>query len=171
MSDLKAAALGVMLGWAWADLGEEGGNNSGPFVEKILASLDPPMAPGAAWCAAAVQAAWDVPAEALGVPNPLDAIRREALVADYLEHAQAQGWVAPTDEAEPGDLVIYQFPHGNHIGLLVQPPAPDGLTFVDVSGNTSDEDPRDGEGVEVKDRELNGGYPVTFVNPVRTEWE
>lgn len=167
MGDIKTVALGIMLGWEDMDAGEEGGNNSGPFVRRLLANVDPPINIAAAWCAAAIQGAWDVAARKLQISNPLDEVRREALVADYYE--RFQGYVVAPDEAEIGDLILYQF-HGagrwNHIGQLVVPPGI-GRDFIDVSGNTGDDDPRDGDGVESKERGLDRGYPVLFINPMR----
>lgn len=160
---IRATALGVAACDADHRVRESGGNNRGPRIRQYLENLDPPIAAAAPWCAAAVQYWSDVAARVLGTDNPLDAVRLEALVQSYYDefgHLE----VAPY-EAEPGDLVLFEFGDAgrwNHIGLLAQPPNPQGHLWT-VEGNTSDQNQRDGDAVVVKPRDLNAGYPVVFL--------
>lgn len=169
---LKAYALGAALRDAHLGMGEVGGNNRGPYVRGLLADVNPPLAEGAPWCAAAVQSWFDTPAKALRIPNPLDLVRREALVADYFELLRS--WQVTIDRVEPGDLVCFEFHRAgrwNHIGLVVHPPEPGSTLFTTVEGNTSAESDRDGDAVAVKNRHLDGGYRVVFLDPERTVHE
>ena len=134
---------------------EEGGNNRGPRVAEYLASLDPPLAEGAPWCAAFVQYVSDVAARAVGVPNPLDAVRLEAYVQSYVDQ-YGHAAVAP-ELALPGDLVCFSFggERWDHIGILSRRVAGD--SFWTIEGNTGTESERDGDGVAVKPRTLSTG--------------
>ena len=161
---LRATALGFAGCDADHRVREVGGNNRGPRIRQYLQNADPPFAEGAPWCAAAVQYWADGAARILGIVNPLDAVRQEALVQSYFEqfgHLQ----VTPA-EVQPGDLVLFRFSGSerwNHIGLVAQAPKPGSTTFWSVEGNTSDENQRDGDAVVIKPRDLNGGYPVCFI--------
>lgn len=159
---VSVAALGFLAAEVDHGVREEGGNNRGPRIRKYAANIDPPMPDGLAWCAMAVQYAADEAAAVLGVSNPLDAVKLEALVQSYFDELH-RDQVAPAD-ARPGDLVLYKFngsPTWNHIGLLARAPG-GGLEFYAVEGNTSDENQRDGDAVALKRREL-GKYPVCFI--------
>lgn len=168
---LELVALGCALRDAKLGMGEEGGNNRGPYVRSLLANLDPPLAEGAPWCAAAVQSWSDNAAQDLGVPNPLDAIRREALVQDY--HDQLRDRIVPANDVRPGCLVLFNFggQRWDHIGLVVRPPQVGSSLFVTVEGNTSAESERDGDAVAKKTRRLDSDYPVTFIDWTREDWE
>lgn len=156
----------VTLGFAGCDadhkVREEGGNNRGPRIRQYLDGLDPPIHADAPWCGAFVQYCSDAAARLLGVPNPLDAIRHEALVQSYVDSLRS----IASYEAEPGDLVAFRFESGpdrwNHIGILAQKVETDG-TFFSVEGNTSDESQRDGDAVAVKPRSINDSYDVRFL--------
>lgn len=163
---LAAVALGFLAGEVDHGVREEGGNNRGPRIRQYAANAEPPMPDGLAWCALAVQYAADKAAAVLEVPNPLDAVKLEALVQSYFDLLHGDE-VAPAD-ARPGDLVLYKFARDgkpaetwNHVGLLARAPGR-GLTFTALEGNTSDENQRDGDAVARKRREL-GKYPVCFI--------
>lgn len=169
--DLKRAALCVAVRDAELGMGEEGGNNRGPYVRSLLADLDPPIAVAAPWCAAAVQAWFDSAARTLGVRNPLDAVRQEGLVQSYYEWAHSNRLIVHPDDVEPGDLALYQFSGSdrwNHIGIVVRSADPGSPFFEAVEGNTSDESQRDGDQTARKPRTMFD-YPVVFVNPTRDE--
>ena len=157
---IRLVTLGVALGHADVRVREEGGNNRGPAIKKYLASLDPPMAEGAPWCASAVQYWADVAARALGVKNPLDAVKLEALVQSYYDEFRLDV-IGPAVRPEPGDLVLFKFPKDrkpsptwNHIGLIAQAPKTGTSIGWVVEGNTGDIDQRDGDGVYLKPRDL-----------------
>lgn len=174
MSGLQLVTLGVALADADHKVREEGGNNRGARIQDYLRNTEPPINVAAPWCAAAVQYWADVAARHLGVDNPLDAIRHEALVQSYHDALAPQGLVNP-DMVEPGDLALFRFPNGpdrwNHIGMVVQRPNDSGI-FWSVEGNTGDVDQRDGDGVYVKPREVDPGYPVCFLRwHVAGNWE
>lgn len=161
---IRAVTLGFALAEADHKVREVGGNNHGPRVQQYLGNLDPPMAEGAAWCAAEIQYSSDRAARGLGIPNPLDAVKLEALVQSYYD-LLGHNEVRPA-EVEPGDLVLYKFngsQRWNHIGIVAQPPKPGSKVFFAVEGNTGDISQRDGDGVYLKPRELDAGYPVCFL--------
>lgn len=161
---LRAATLGVALCDADHRVRESGGNNRGPRIRKYLANTDPPINVAAPWCAAFLQYVSDVAARGLGIRNPLDDVRQEALVQSY--HDALDYLIVPPEEVGPGDLVLFRFgdtDRWNHIGIVAQPPKPGAKAFFTVEGNTSDENQRDGDAVALKPRELDAGYPVEFV--------
>jgi hypothetical protein len=154
----------VTLGVALCDVDhkvrEIGGNNSGPRIRQYLASLDPPMAVDAPWCAAAVQYWSDLAARSIGVVNPLDAVKLEALVQSYYDHFRLDV-IGPAVKPAPGDLVLFKFPKDgkpsptwNHIGIIAQAPKPGTSIAWVAEGNTGDVDQRDGDGVYLKPRDL-----------------
>lgn len=169
---LCEAALAVAIGEAANRVAEVGGQNDGPRVREYLANAG--ISVPAAWCAAFVQFVTDLGARYLGVENPLDAVHREALVADYVELARENEWVAQPHEARAGDLVCFKFSGSsrwNHIGVLeAAVPYVTGHgqieygPFRTVEGNTSpgvgastDEEEREGEGVYRKRRHVSRG--------------
>lgn len=160
---IQLVTLGVALAEADHKVREEGGNNRGERIREYLTNAG--IAVPAPWCAAFIQYCSDVAARHLGVSNPLDAVQHEALVQSYYDALAPQGLVDP-DMVEPGDLAIFQFPNGpdrwNHISIVSQPPNEDGI-FWSCEGNTGDVDQRDGDGVYVKPREVEPGYPVAFL--------
>jgi hypothetical protein len=155
---LQHVALGVAIGEAEWKVREEGANR-GARVSQYLRTVDPPIAIPAPWCAAFVQFVADRAADHLLMPNPLDAVRQEALVASYWGWANESGRLIDPSKAGPGDLVLFNFRRKgwDHIGMLVRRVS--SLTLVTVEGNTSPgvgadriERERDGEGVFVKHR-------------------
>lgn len=161
---LRSATLGVALCDADHKVREVGGNNRGPRIRQYLANVDPPINVAAPWCASAVQYWSDVAARGLGMDNPLDAVRQEALVQSYYDFFRPAGALVEPDEVMPGDLVLYQFGNAgrwNHIGLVAQVPNGDGVAWV-VEGNTSDQSQRDGDAVALKPRSI-ADQPTCFV--------
>lgn len=170
---LHLATLGVAMAEADHKVREVGGNNRGPRVTAYLRGCDPPINVAAPWCAAAIQYWSDVAARGLGVKNPLDEIRHEALVQSYYDYWAPHG-IVPFKDMAPGDLALFKFPNGpdrwNHIGIVAQRANEDGV-FWCVEGNTGDVDQRDGDGVYLKPRVTNDEYPVVFIRwHVRGTW-
>lgn len=170
---LELVALGVALGYADLGAGEEGGNNRGPIIARILGNLDPPLGEGYPWCAAFVQLVFDIAARRLGVSNPLDRVRLEAYVQDYYETLRSE--VVRPDLVLPGYLVLYSFggERFDHIGIVTKPPKVGTSMFTAAEGNTgpgvgatTEEQERDGDGVFVRARQLDGGYDVIFIDPM-----
>ena len=87
---IQLVTLGVLAGEVDHDVREEGGNNMGPRMKRYRENADPPIGIAVPWCALLVQYASDVAARALGIANPLDAVRQEALVQSYFEELQEQ---------------------------------------------------------------------------------
>lgn len=160
---IQIATLGAALAEADHKVREVGGNNRGARIREYLDNAG--IATPAPWCAAFVQYCADTAARGTGWANPLDAVQHEALVQSYYDALAPHGVVAPSF-VEHGDLVLFQFLNGpdrwNHIGIVAQPPNEDGV-FWSVEGNTGDVNQRDGDGVYLKPRELEPGYPVTFL--------
>ena len=150
---IETVTLGVALAEADHKVREEGGNNNGPRIRQYLDNAG--IAVPAPWCAAFVQYCSDVAARGLGVPNPLDAVKLEALVQSYADEFAHQ--VVDPWSARPGDLVCFSFggERWDHIGVIAQPPV--GQSFWTVEGNTSTTDQRDGDSVSVKPRTLDTG--------------
>lgn len=156
---LSLVALGFLASEADNKVREIGGNNLGPRIRRYAANADPPMKEGVPWCALLIQTAWDVAARTLGVPNPLDAVKLEALVQSYFDAFKAEVLGAAV-RPEPGDLVLFKFPRDgkpsetwNHIGMVAQVPNHDPAMLWAIEGNTSDVDQRDGDGVYFKPRD------------------
>lgn len=159
-TSLRQVALGVAICEVDNKVREEGGANAGPRVRKYLANAGINVA--APWCAAFVQYVSDVAANALAVPNPLDAVKLEAYVQSYYVWAKEAGALVKPEAALPGDLVLYDF-HGkrwDHIGLLLDTPTEG--AFRSVEGNTNEAGSREGDGVLVRVRSLTK-YPCAFV--------
>lgn len=157
---LSEAALGVAIGEAVNDVREIGGENRGPKVQQYLENAAISVA--APWCAAFVQWVSDGAADFLGIPNPLNDVRREALVADYWSLAQERHWVVQPKGVRRGDLAVFRWPSGDHIGVVMDPPFQG--EFQTVEGNTSPgvgtsdrEREREGEGVYRKTRRVVPG--------------
>jgi hypothetical protein len=161
MSVLSAVALGVALGDVDHGVIEEGGPNAGPRVRAYLKHCDPPINVAAPWCAAFAQYVSDVAADALDIQNPLNDVKLEAYVQSYHEWAKATGTIVDVAQAQPGDLILYNFGghRWDHIGIVLR--ALRGGKIAAVEGNTSpgvgasaEERERDGDGVYVKVRTI-----------------
>lgn len=164
MSDIRIATLGVLAGEIDHGVREEGGNNLGPRMKRYRENADPPIGIAVPWCALLIQYASDVAAFALGITNPLDDVRQEALVQSYFDELQDQE--VGLSEVEAGDLAFFKFGSSDrawdHIGIVSIPPKPGSKIFTDIEGNTSDDSERDGDAVAYKPRSYLAGYPVTF---------
>ena len=164
MSDIRIATLGVLAGEIDHGVREEGGNNLGPRMKRYRENADPPIGIAVPWCALLIQLGSDVGATALGIENPLDAVRQEALVQSYFDELQDQE--VGRSEVEAGDLAFFKFGSSSrawdHIGIVSIPPRPGSGFFTTIEGNTSDDSQRDGDAVAYKSRRLDAGYPVTF---------
>lgn len=166
---LRHVALGVALREESRGV-RESKPNWGEDVKEYLANCDPPITVPAPWCAAFVQFCADVACRGLRqgrleLVNPLDEVQLEALVQSYVDKARQRGWVIPAHAADAGDLVAFQFGHGqrfDHIGILLRPPAIYGATIevVSVDGNTDDAGGREGVKVAVKKRKVPAGKVV-----------
>ncbi len=164
MSEIRIATLGVLAGEIDHGVREEGGNNLGPRMKRYRENADPPIGFAVPWCALLIQLGSDVAATALGIINPLDDVRQEALVQsyfDYLQEAEVGG-----TSVEAGDLAFFKFGSSSrawdHIGIVSIPPKSGSDFFTTIEGNTSDDSERDGDAVAYKSRRLDAGYPVTF---------
>lgn len=155
---LSQVALGVALAEADRGTRETDGPNEGPRIREYLANVDPPIHHAAPWCAAAVQYWADLAAHQLGMDNPLDEVRLEALVQSYADWAHWSGGRVWAHQVEPGDLVLYSFGgrRFDHIGIVVRPPDEAGR-FLAVEGNTDADGGREGVEVAVRSRILNPG--------------
>lgn len=167
---LRHALLGALASWVFLDVREQGGNNRGLAIRKFLAACDPPLAEGNPWCAAMVQAGSDVAALAVGVVNPLDAVKLEAYVQSYVDWARALGLVVANPAAvTPGMLACFSFGGAryDHIGVAASPVTAGG-SFRCYEGNTSDASQRDGDAVALKPRTIHTGKkPVLFIDWTR----
>ena len=166
---LPLVALGIALGDVDHGVIEEGGPNCGPRVRAYLKHCDPPINVAAPWCAAFVQYVSDVAADHLDVPNPLNEVKLEAYVQSYHDWARASGRCVPIEDAQPGDLILYNFggQRWDHIGIVLRPLRHGRIATVE--GNTSSgvgsnaaERQRDGDGVFVRVRS-NGLHPIEIV--------
>ncbi len=169
---IRAVTLGVLAGEIDHGVREEGGNNLGPRMLRYRENADPPIGIAVPWCALLIQLGSDVAATALGIENPLDAVRQEALVQSYFDELQDQE--VGRSEVEAGDLAFFKFGSSSrawdHIGIVASPPGVKGTAwradkadeFRTIEGNTSDDSERDGDAVAYKSRRLDAGYPLTF---------
>lgn len=161
---IRLVTLGIAVADADHRVREVGGNNRGPRIRQYLQSLDPPLSEGAPWCAAFVSYCSDLAARALGIANPLDRVKHEALVQSYYESFKADV-LGPAVMPEPGDLVLFRFEGSerwNHIGLVAQPPKPGSTLLWSCEGNTGDVSQRDGDGVYLKPRDI-AKVPTAFI--------
>lgn len=161
---LKAVALGFALCEHDNAVREVGGNNQGPRIKKYLANTMPPINVAAPWCCAFTNYCADIAAQGLGVLNPLDEVKHEALVQSVVDWAHHGGNVVAIPE--PGDLVAYRFNKAqrwNHIGFVLRPPDRLGM-LATIEGNTGppDGDQREGDGVYLKMRFLSS-QPTCFI--------
>lgn len=165
-STLPLVALGIALGDVDHGVIEEG-NNTGPRIRAYLkhAGITVP----APWCAAAVTYWSDIAAEALDVPNPLDAVKLEAYVPSFHEWAKSEDRIVDVALAQPGDLILYKFggKRWDHIGIVLRPlkngriAAVEGNTGPGI-GSSVDEREREGDGVYAKLRTI-GRQPIEIV--------
>lgn len=126
----------------------EVGNNGGLAVRSYQSAtwLEPGAWP---WCAAFV--CWCYQVAALGSP---ECSRRRPTTPRAFEfepwgrkHAQV---LKPAAGVLPGDIVVFQFPTGGHVGIAVTA-SKDG-EFSTVEGNTNPAGSREGDGVYQRKR-------------------
>ncbi len=120
---------------------ESGGNNRGPFVERLLARLG--LAPGNAWCAAFVTTCLlDA-----GVPSKY-LPKGPAAVWNWYKDAKALGCL--TDYGNRGSLIYrVQSNRKGHIGFVADRRS---VVARTIEGNTGPDGGRDGDGVYEKKR-------------------
>lgn len=155
---LHRVALGFAIAEADHKIREENPNDSTRIREYLANSSIPVPAP---WCAAFVQFCSDRAAQAIVQRNPLDDVRREALVADYVEWAKEENRIV--EHPEIGDLAAFDWKgdgRWDHIGFVSRTPNLRG-SFWCVEGNTRGEG---GEGVHNKPRSTKRGYNVCFIS-------
>lgn len=147
--------------------GEVGGNNRGPTVEYCLraASLDP----GAAWCAAAVNAAAEYASAIKNQRSPLEGVALQGLVQSYVGWAREVGRVAGRDPATAGVGDIVCFSTGrtgrefDHMGMVRPggPDVPDGH-YATIEANTSPGETADAarqrDGEVIANRKRSAGW-------------
>jgi hypothetical protein len=139
LSRLIEVARGT-IGW------REVGRNSGPLVDKILASvgLEGTRAP---WCAAWVVYIGD---EAFGKKeNPFP---RSAWSPDFVKSPTwNRGRGKKPDRADAFGIYFQSIKRGAHTGIVEKV---EGNWVVTIAGNTNDDGSRDGDGVYRKRRPL-----------------
>lgn len=137
---------------------EQGGNNSGKFVEVYLDSVG--LDAGNPWCAAFVRFRFEDAAKDLGVKLP-SSFPDSGYCPDYSAWGRSRGLWMPVssdesrDDVQPGDLALFWFASKKrhaHIGIVVEVHTWGVWT---VEGNTSDDSGvnRDGDGVYKKRRD------------------
>ena len=124
-------ALAAASGELTAGAGEEGGNNSGPWVRKYLNDAAPE---GSSWCTAFVS--WCYARNAAGIPFPYT-VGARALLREF----KARGWAkepASGYAPRPGDVVVWwrvQLAGWlGHAGLVYE--LRDGMLYT-IEGNRS----------------------------------
>lgn len=156
---LRLAAAGIAIGEYANNAREIGGNNRGEFVRKYLKSAG--FGEGAPWCAAFTYWCIEEAAQFLNCKNPFQGMKYPALVSAYATMARDNGWLMPPERAREGDLVVFHWPSGNHIGFLLdRPPVLAGRSdvvgpFWTIEGNTG---PGVGFSAEEMEREGDGVY-------------
>lgn len=118
---------------------------------------------GQPWCAIFV---WCV-FKACGIDLRQDFTRQWASTLAAKQSAQAKGRIVPVSVAEPGDIVIYDFPGGragaDHMGILVENHYKSARTIVAIEGNTSLGNQSNGG--QVLQRSRATSIPMVFVRP------
>lgn len=135
--------------------------NDGAEIRHMLknAGINTP----APWCAAFIQDITDSAAAAVGVTNPLDAVKLEAYVQSYADWATENKRRVLTVPVMAGDLVLFNFGGSryDHIGIVVTPPRGDAPTagerFWTIEGNTNEAGGREGDCVALKQRTIQAG--------------
>ncbi len=121
---------------------EVGGNNRGPFVQRILARLG--LGPGNPWCATFVTTCL------LDAGFPKDKLPKgPAAVYNWYTDAKKLGCIV--EKGHRGDLFFWvQKDHRGHIGFIS---AVAGARYSTIEGNSNTGDGRDGDGVNNKTRQ------------------
>ena len=145
-SPLGLVAVAVAMEDLSAGKGEEGGNNSGAYVEHTLMGkhYDGDPDDDGAWCAYAVAHWVRTGAERVGADNPLATPKhpdgRHGLARTVWKMARAAGRPVDLDKESPapGDVICWS--RGTkgwqgHVGLVCEV-SPDGLDLATIEGNT-----------------------------------
>ena len=148
----------ALVNLAKAEVGTEevNGTNCGPRVNEYKAATWLPSDQSWPWCAAFI--CWLVreAIKATGVKETATFKRpRTAGAWDFINWSLAQDGStktkrAPDDDIQPGDIVVFTFPH---IGLAVA--SPHGGYVDTIEGNTDGEGSREGGAVLHKRRKLS----------------
>jgi len=151
LSDAEYSALPLQeraLHQANSHVGEHevGGNNRGPFVQRILARLG--LGPGNPWCATFVTTCL------LDAGFPKSALPKgPAAVYNWYQDAKRLGCIV--SHGVRGDLFFWtDRTHHGHIGFITGS-TPDGSRYKTIEGNSNTGDGRDGDGVNNKTRPMN----------------
>lgn len=149
---LRAHAADVMEQWAREGVHEQGGNNVGPQVSRIIREAG--GTPGEPWCGDAVAAAYLAGARKLGAGVAARANRKVTRAWAYVPTLEQI--LTRVRRPRRGHVVIFNFDGGapDHTGLFLRDNG-DG-TIRTVEGNTrpgtATSDAGGGEGVYVRDR-------------------
>lgn len=150
---LREAALSYAHDFAHV---REEGSNRGTAVEFFLrcANVDP----GAPWCAAFVNACAELGAAIRDKePSPLEQVKRQAFVADYVTWAKEHGRTVRPLEMEPGDIFCLwnrsKLRHA-HMGFVdwVNPERTGPQDFKTIEGNSDEAGRREGVRVVARRR-------------------
>lgn len=146
----------------FAHIVEVGGDNRGTAVEFFQRCAKIP--PGAAWCAAFVNACAELGAAVRNKePSPLEGVGQEGFVADYVSWAKAGNLLVPFGQIQPGDLFCLWFTNLNrhaHIGFVDAVDVGPEM-YATIEGNTDDQASR--EGIKVARRIRSPGARDVFV--------
>ncbi len=133
-SSLGAKALEVAI--AWLGEGEEGGNNSGPFVEALhRKEYDGDPDDDGAWCAAFVSSCFEKACEQLELEMPF---RRSGGAKVLMRRVGNAGAFVSAPDIQPGDVVAWD--RGavgswqGHVGIVERYDAAAGLLHT-IEGN------------------------------------
>lgn len=142
MSKLQDRIVDIAL--SQVGIQEKGGNNQGLEIRKYLESTWMPpevIEMGFPWCSAFVTWVCMQARVDLGLTHEDLDLYIGAKAYDWEDHAHKNGWgVFPEHvEANPGDLVTFDF---SHIGIVI---ADDVETIETVEGNTNGKGERDSE--------------------------
>ena len=165
----------IAVAGSYVGVREQGGNNRGPMVEKVLRSVG--MEPGQPWCAAFVHyvgywshydhrglaSAWPLPRTASCYALGLFAKKKEIL----------------EKEPQRGDVFLVHSPplaRFAHTGIVVdvvgKTERPSGSTWYDcltIEGNTNEEGSREGNAVVMKTRRFYPELGDRFIRWVRLD--
>lgn len=154
---------------AYVGVTEAGGKNSGPEIDRFLASVG--LDPGYAWCAAFVSYALEVARPAPSFPQTRSALARHFRVPGYAIDMRRA--VASNMEYEAGWIVGWRRGTSiyGHVGFIIHGSGPRMRT---VEGNTSPGSggsQRDGGGVYIRSRQYvaSNYLRMDWVLPVKYE--
>jgi hypothetical protein len=134
-SELGAKALEVAI--SWIGKGEEGGNNSGPFVESLhRKEYDGDPDDDGAWCAAFVSSCFEQACDELELEMPF---RRSGGAKSLMKRVGKVGSFVTAPDIQPGDVVAWD--RGDvgswqgHVGIVERYDPETGFLHT-VEGNT-----------------------------------